>query len=585
MFLRQSTQIKVRIGPAVAVGDGFTPVTTLTLSGADEAEALKANGAATTDISGATFAAVTGADGWFDLTLTTSHTDTVGELIIVVNDDSLILPIFQRFQVIEEAAYDAMFAASAPGYVANAPVNVAQWNGTNVATPDTAGYPKITIKSGTGTGEVSLSSGLVALSSSQTFNMTGNVTGNLSGSVGSVTAGVTLANGAITDASLAGNMEIVFETDFATNYNTTRAAWVTNAQDFVGTTAADPFAGKVVAASVTGAVGSVTGNVGGNVTGSIGSLATQAKADVQQECEEGIVSQGLTRFNQIASGLVGATGTDSTHINMEGVTYGDDEINNYMLIIYDADANEYHARWVEDFANSGTLATVAALPWTPDDADSWFLLAVRQDVTGGSGLDAAGVRAAVGLSTANLDTQLGDIQATADTIDTEAQDIQSRLPDALTAGGNIKADALKINGGTPGTQQTGDSFAVVNSGTFGNSALKTLIDDVPTNSELSTALAAADDATLAAIAALNNLSSSDVVTAVTSWAETAMTESYAANGDPMTPVEALHAILAAVVNFRNVGTTKTMLKLDGTTTAFEATHDDAALPTECIRVP
>jgi hypothetical protein len=30
-------------------------------------------------------------------------------------------------------------------------------------------------------------------------------------------------------------------------------------------------------------VGSVTGNVGGNVTGSVGSLATQAKADVNAE--------------------------------------------------------------------------------------------------------------------------------------------------------------------------------------------------------------------------------------------------------------------------------------------------------------
>lgn len=41
------------------------------------------------------------------------------------------------------------------------PANVTQWNSTNVATPDTAGYPKVTIKSGTGTGEVSLAAGLV----------------------------------------------------------------------------------------------------------------------------------------------------------------------------------------------------------------------------------------------------------------------------------------------------------------------------------------------------------------------------------------------------------------------------------------
>ncbi len=112
-ILKQSTEIKVRIGPAVAVGDGFTPVVTLDLSTADEAELLKANGAATSSIAAATFAAITGADGWYDLTLTTTHTDTVGTLDVVVNDDSLILPIFARFQVIEEAVFDAYYAASA----------------------------------------------------------------------------------------------------------------------------------------------------------------------------------------------------------------------------------------------------------------------------------------------------------------------------------------------------------------------------------------------------------------------------------------------------------------------------------------
>jgi hypothetical protein len=118
-ILRKSTQVKVRIGPAVAVGDGFTPVTGLTLSGADEAELLKADGAATVSISGATFAAITGADGWYDLTLTTSHTDTAGTLDVVINDDSLILPIFARFQVVEQAVYDALYATGAEGVPAS----------------------------------------------------------------------------------------------------------------------------------------------------------------------------------------------------------------------------------------------------------------------------------------------------------------------------------------------------------------------------------------------------------------------------------------------------------------------------------
>ena len=115
-MLRQSTQIIVRIGPFVDVTNAATPETGITLGAADQAEALKANGAATVDISGATWAAVTGCDGWYDLTLTTSHTDTVGELVIVVQDASVCLPVFARFQVIEEAVFDALFAASAAGY-------------------------------------------------------------------------------------------------------------------------------------------------------------------------------------------------------------------------------------------------------------------------------------------------------------------------------------------------------------------------------------------------------------------------------------------------------------------------------------
>src|SRR3972149_1176746 len=39
--------------------------------------------------------------------------------------------------------------------------NVYTWNGTAVATPDTAGYPVVTVKDGTGTGEINTASGLV----------------------------------------------------------------------------------------------------------------------------------------------------------------------------------------------------------------------------------------------------------------------------------------------------------------------------------------------------------------------------------------------------------------------------------------
>ena len=109
-ILKQSTQVIVRVGPFVDVGDGFTPQTDITLAG-NEAELLK-NASVEVDISARTWAAVAGCRGWYDLTLTTSDTDAVGLLTVVVQDDSDCLPVFRDFQVVEENVFDGMFAAS-----------------------------------------------------------------------------------------------------------------------------------------------------------------------------------------------------------------------------------------------------------------------------------------------------------------------------------------------------------------------------------------------------------------------------------------------------------------------------------------
>lgn len=59
-------------------------------------------------------------------------------------------------------------------------------------------------------------------------------------------------------------------------------------------------------ATVSGAVGSVTGNVGGNVTGSVGSLATQAKADVNAEVVDAL---GTDTYAEPGQGAPAATTT------------------------------------------------------------------------------------------------------------------------------------------------------------------------------------------------------------------------------------------------------------------------------------
>lgn len=84
---------------------------------------------------------------------------------------------------------------------------------------------------------------------------------------------------------------------------------------------------------------------------------------------------------------------------------------------------------------------------------------------GSGGLDAAGVRAAIGMASANLDTQLADLPtnselatalAAADDavlsavagVQSDTNDIQTRIPAALTGAGNMKVDVLAISGST-----------------------------------------------------------------------------------------------------------------------------------------
>ncbi len=129
--LRQSTQVKVRVGCFVDITDGVTPQTDITLGG-DAAELLKHNGAATVDISAATWAAVTGGLGWYDLTLTTGHTDTLGMLTVVVQDISDCRQVSRDFMVVTQNFWDSKYSTDklqvhvaevTAGIIANASLN------------------------------------------------------------------------------------------------------------------------------------------------------------------------------------------------------------------------------------------------------------------------------------------------------------------------------------------------------------------------------------------------------------------------------------------------------------------------------
>lgn len=116
-FLKADTAVKVVIGPVVAVADGFTPVTNFVIGSADEAEILKHDAASVTDISGNTCAAISSADGYYNLSLGTGDVDTEGMLTVLINDDSLCLPILARFTVVNANVFDSLFAAVTTDYL------------------------------------------------------------------------------------------------------------------------------------------------------------------------------------------------------------------------------------------------------------------------------------------------------------------------------------------------------------------------------------------------------------------------------------------------------------------------------------
>jgi hypothetical protein len=108
--------------------------------------------------------------GKYRLAYTATDSDTVGLLEFSLNSGTNDMPIV-RLNVVEEAVFDALFAASAAGY------QVPIW----ATAGSTVNLSATTIKTLTDA---------VALPATATIAITGNITGNLSGSVGSVTGAV-----------------------------------------------------------------------------------------------------------------------------------------------------------------------------------------------------------------------------------------------------------------------------------------------------------------------------------------------------------------------------------------------------------
>ncbi len=252
-FLKQSTAAQSRaLGPFIDETDFITPMTGLTIANTDVK--LVANGGASNNKnSGGGTHRVNGVYGFtFDAT----DTATVGELEISVLATGALL-VFDKFTVVEETVYDALFAASAPGYLqpttAGRQLDVSaagnagiDW--ANVENPTTAlnlsatnidvdqVVASVSGAVGSVTGAVGSVTGSVGSVVGAVGSVTGSVGGNVTGSVGSVVGAVGSVTAMVTanviqvsgDATAADNLESYLDGSefmpvdaFAPDFNTT----------------------------------------------------------------------------------------------------------------------------------------------------------------------------------------------------------------------------------------------------------------------------------------------------------------------------------------------------------------------------
>jgi hypothetical protein len=195
MYLKQSTSVDVPVGPFLDEADGKTAETALTITQPDVR--LK-KGAAAWAQKAAAQTLSHEENGWYEVTLDATDTDTIGPLMLAIHESGA-LPVWREFHVLAANVYDSLFGAATD----KLDVNVEEWNATAVPSEHTAGYPIATIKDGTGTGEINTNAGAVALVDLVTTTTTATNATTVNGLAANVITATSINADAITAAKIA----------------------------------------------------------------------------------------------------------------------------------------------------------------------------------------------------------------------------------------------------------------------------------------------------------------------------------------------------------------------------------------------
>lgn len=261
--LKQSTTITLNMGPFVDKTDGVVEETALTL----DVEVSK-NGGTFANRSSAT-AITHDVNGWYKVELDTTDTGTLGRLIVKAHDAANALPVWVECMVLSANAWDSLYGSD------KFDVNVEEWNATSVPAEHTAGYPTVTIKDGTGTGEIDTASGAVTVGSIAAGAITASAiaTGAIDADAISADAVTEIQSGLATSAEVA-----AVQSDTDNIQTRLPAALVSGRMDSsVGAMAADTVTASAIAADAVTEIRSVVSGTadGGSTTTLIDAARTE----------------------------------------------------------------------------------------------------------------------------------------------------------------------------------------------------------------------------------------------------------------------------------------------------------------------
>lgn len=299
----------------------------------------------------------------------------------------------------------------------------------------------------------------------------------------------------------------------------------------------------------------------------------------------GLASANLdTQLSNILTRAIILSGTlanaDTTSIDLGALTFGDDELNNLLIRVYDNSTGEYHSRWIDDYTGATSIATLsAALPFTTESGiDTFVVYAIRRDVTASIG--AADIRSAVGLASANLDTQLSGINAKT-----------TNLPSDPADASDIAASFSTVNSTLSTIAEYIDTEVA---------AIKAKTDNLPTDPADASDIAASFSAVNVLLSTIEGAVDPGIATLLTRIPDTlslaninaqlvdvvgtdVIPDSVAADGVRPTMFQALLMITRFLMEKEVVGTTVTVNKEDGTTASMTFTLDSATTPTSITR--